>query len=263
MSPTPVLTEFAPPAFSNFWNAYLGSSGSETHQQILRSESASNRSHRSIYNLFNEMEDKDGHLFAVLQTRKIGILSRERRIIPASENRQDVEMARFIEHVFDKIPSVEHALYSLLDALAKGFSIIEIMWKIDNNDRVLISDLKSRFQGRFIFDRHGMLRLLDPPEHVKHTTSHNADTKKPYSYKTFPLTIGGVPVPDKKFLRFTFDAQNNNPYGKGLCSRCYWYYWFKKQNRTEDSLPAVCQFSSKSLLSPCGLSLSSLSIDVV
>lgn len=230
MFASPLLTEFAPPNTQTGWNIFLGTLADQTHQQILRAESLSNRSYASIYDLFNEMEDKDGHLFAVLQTRKIGILSRERRIIPASENSDDVKVADFINSVLNGIPAFDRALYSLLDALSKGFAVLEIIWAVDNNGRVVIKELKSRAQSRFIFGRYGELRLLDPPEEIRRQLAETQNNNGRNATHPGNLNLWGVPVPERKFLVFTFNAQHDNPYGKGLCARAYWYYWFKKNN---------------------------------
>ena len=226
----PLLAEFAPPATSSSWASFMGSYDDPTHHQILRSESSSNRAHASIYDLFNEMEDKDGHLFAVLQTRKIGILSRERRIATRSEEKEDVELADFIERIFDNIQGFDQALFSLLDALAKGFAVLEIMWDIDHRGHVVIRELKSRRQARFVFGEHEELRLLDPPEHIRNQyQQRNNATRSGYYTSTFSA-FRGIPAPERKFIVFTFNSRHGNPYGKGLCSRSYWYYWFKKNN---------------------------------
>ena len=97
-----MLHEYAPENSAGYFTVYTGPSRDETIRQILQSESASNRPHATLYDLFDEMEDKDGHLFSVLQTRKIGVLSRERRIIPSSESPDDVELARFVENALDR-----------------------------------------------------------------------------------------------------------------------------------------------------------------
>lgn len=226
----PMLTEFAPSARTFNWRYSIGGYGDETHQQIMRAEAAANRSYASLYDIYNEMEDKDGHLFATLQTRKIGILSRERRIVAHGDEPHDVELAKFIELVLNNIRDFDQALYNLLDALAKGFAVLEIIWDIDAAGRVVVRELKSRAQSRFIFGSQGELRLLDPiPSALGRHPALNSYTSFAPDSPTNP-SLWGIPVPPRKFLIFTFNAQYDNPYGKGLCARAYWYYWFKKNN---------------------------------
>lgn len=223
----PLLTEFAPPTQQATWRYYFGGYGDETHQQILRSEAAAHRSYASVYDIFNEMEDKDGHLFSALQTRKIGILSRDRRIVAHSNEPQDLELANFIDSVLSGIQAFDQALYCLLDALAKGFAILEIIWDIAQDGAVIIRELKSRSQSRFIFGPQGELRLLDLPDKLRRQYIEFR-SQSPVANNQQP--VWGIPVPEHKFLLFTFNQQHDNPYGKGLCARAYWYYWFKKNN---------------------------------
>ncbi|MCX7765435.1 MAG: DUF935 domain-containing protein, partial [Candidatus Sumerlaeia bacterium] len=89
----------------------------------------------------------------------------------------------------------------------------------------------SRAQNRFIFGTQGELRLLDPlsPAPGDANPARNSYAPVEQNLLTHPA-LWGVPVPPRKFLIFTFNAQYDNPYGKGLCARAYWYYWFKKNN---------------------------------
>jgi phage gp29-like protein len=230
MKEKPLLEEFAPPNSHHGWKLFLGAAVDDTISQILRSESASSRPHASIYNLFNEMEDKDGHLFSVIQTRKIGILSRDRRIVPHSNAPGDLELATFVESVINEIPSFEQSMFHLLDALAKGFAVLEILWDVDRDGKVAVRQMKSRFQGRFIFGEDGELRLLDPPDTIRKRASVELSIAGVKGSDRQGFSFKGIPVPKRKFLVFTFNAQHDNPYGKGLCARAYWYYWFKKNN---------------------------------
>ncbi len=230
MPEQPFLKEFAPRHTGNEWTTFLGAHADGAHQQILRSESASSRPHSSIYDLFNEMEDKDGHLFAVLQTRKTGVLSRDRRIVPASDDPHDVRLAEFVESVLGKTVGFDCALYNLLDAMAKGFAVLEIIWDVDEEGTVMVRELKSRAQSRFVFGAEGELRLLDPPGALREQYLRSNMNNHWNAASSATITLRGVPVPEHKFIVYSFNQQHDNPYGKGLCSRAYWYYWFKKNN---------------------------------
>ncbi len=91
-------------------------------EAILRSsafaESTARFSGPGLYALFDEMEDKDPHLFSILQTRKFGLLARPRRIEPASATTEDRDRAGWLGRLLDDLPAWDGALMHLLDALS-------------------------------------------------------------------------------------------------------------------------------------------------
>ena len=202
MAPVPVFHEVAP-RLAAVWSGYYA--GDDSPASFLRTAGAPYRGRAGLYELFNEMEDKDGHLFSVLQTRKNGVLCRPRAIVPATEDERGREVARFAEAAVAAIPNFEGALAQLLDALGKGFAVSEILWT-RRGGALVPASIRSRFQGRFRFDEAGRLRLIE----------HPCDE--------------GRLLPERKFLVLSFNARNDNSYGQGLCEKAYWYYWFKKNN---------------------------------
>lgn len=233
MADQPVIQEIARPDDELGLRDYTGW---DTPAQILRSESATSRYHLSIYDLYSEMEDKDGHLFSVLQTRKNGVLSRTRRIQAESDDPRDQAVARFVEERLQAISNFDQVLYNLLDALGKGYAVAEVLWEL-RDGQVAVSRIKSRHQRRFVFDAQGELRLLNPSkEYAQQIKSSSPASRTPVMtgfaspMSTAGSALWGVPLPPRKFLVLTFNAMNDNPYGKGLCCKAYWYYWFKKNN---------------------------------
>ncbi|MDZ7822988.1 MAG: DUF935 family protein [Ahrensia sp.] len=60
-------------------------------------------------------------------------------------------MARdFVEEQLDALP-FDRICEDLLDATLKGFAISEVVWK-RNSDRIIIDDVISHDQRRFVFD---------------------------------------------------------------------------------------------------------------
>ncbi|MCX7013580.1 MAG: DUF935 family protein, partial [Candidatus Sumerlaeota bacterium] len=219
MTLKPMLAEAAPRGRSTF-DRQLADVDFPTH--ILLSEGAARRG-GDLFALYNEMEEKDGHLFSVLQTRKTGVLARERKLLPASETDADRRVADFVDDILDCIPQFPQALFNILDALGKGFSVQEIVWTYRDDGRVGVAGLKSRWPGRFCFDRDERLRLLDSPTSAQWLAALGG-------FDSGRLEAASRPLPERKFLVFTFGGQYGNSYGKGLCARAYWYYWFKKNN---------------------------------
>jgi phage gp29-like protein len=80
--------------------------------------------------LAQDIELKDLHYRSVLSTRKDAITGLELKVVPASEERRDMEIAEAVKRDIVKNPAAN--MYSLirdmLDALAKGFSVNEIIW---------------------------------------------------------------------------------------------------------------------------------------
>lgn len=212
---------------------------------ILRSsafaESAARFSGPGLYALFDEMEDKDPHLFSILQTRKFGLLARPRRVEAASASAEDRERAAWLDRLLAGLPDWDDALMRLLDALSKGMAVLEVVWDVDRDGRVVPAGLKPRNPGRFVFGPEGELRLIDDGEALGLrrepergvTRNGNDDHRNGRSLTSadahrFP--IPGRRLPERKFIVLVKDRTDERPYGKGLLERLYWYWWFKKNN---------------------------------
>jgi phage gp29-like protein len=96
---------------------------------------------RFLVELFEEMEEKDSHLSSIIQTRKLAPLGLPLEIQPASEDSRDKEIAEFVEEQIQLIPDFRADLLDLLDAIAKGYSALEIFWEIRGTAAV-VADLE-------------------------------------------------------------------------------------------------------------------------
>ena len=155
-----------------------------------------------------QMEEKDGHYGAQLETRKEGVLSKERRVIPASDSTQDERIAEFITDVLENLAGWDHALYELLDALGKGVSIGELMYGFEGRE-IRVTEIRFRPQGWFTFGD-----LSDV-------------------WQTGPLRLAGVEdeiLPPNKMVVSTFRPHKGNRWGRPLARRCWWPVWFKRQD---------------------------------
>ena len=101
--------------------------------------------------LFEEMEEKDPHLFSQLQTRKNAVTGLDYEVIPFdSDDPRDKEIAEFVEAQIGGIEGFEDVMLDLLDAIGKGFAVSEIMWSYDEG-HVVVGDIRSRHQKRFFW----------------------------------------------------------------------------------------------------------------
>lgn len=99
--------------------------------------------------LYEELEEKDPHLFSQMQTRKNAVTGLDFEIIPFdSDDERDKEIAEFIEGQINSIESFEDVQNDLLDAIGKGFAVSEIIWGYDEG-HVVVKEIKSRHQKRF------------------------------------------------------------------------------------------------------------------
>ncbi|SEO98221.1 DUF935 domain-containing protein [Propionispora vibrioides] len=153
--------------------------------------------------LFEEIEEKDPHLFSVMQTRKNTVLGLDWEIIAYSDDERDQEIAKFVGNILYNLQDFEDAILDLLDAIGKGFSVSEIMWAIEDGAAVPIH-LKWRHQKKFRYDQLDNLRLL---------TEENLST--------------GIEIPPNKFIIHQYKARSGSPARAGVYRVCVWMYLFK------------------------------------
>lgn len=153
--------------------------------------------------LFEEMEEKDPHLFSQLQTRKNAVTGLDFEITPFSDDPRDKEIADFIEEQLNGIESLEDVETDLLDAIGKGFAVSEIMWSYDEG-RVVVGDIRARHQKRFFWDTVDdsfKVRTQEAPE--------------------------GVELPANKFIVHKYKARSGHPSRAGVLRVVAWMYLFK------------------------------------
>jgi phage gp29-like protein len=134
----------------------------------------------------------------------MAVVGRDWIVEPATTSAKDKAAADMVrEHLaqmdFDPI------CYHLLDAILKGRSAGEIMWRIDGA-QLLPAEVRPRNGLRFTFADDLSLRLL-----------------------TISQPLYGEPVPDKKFVVHSVGAKDGNPHGLGLGQKLWWPVYFKRQ----------------------------------
>jgi len=84
--------------------------------------------------LAQDIELRDLHYRSVLSTRKDAITGLEIKVIPAGEGGKEAELAAAVERDLVKNPTAKlrSLIRDMLDALAKGFSVTEIIWDTGN-----------------------------------------------------------------------------------------------------------------------------------
>jgi len=162
--------------------------------------------------LFEEMEEKDTHLFSQLQTRKNAVLGLDYSVTPYSESAEDKKIADFVSENLLNINDFDDALLDLLDAVGKGYSMSEPMWAVDNR-KAVIEGLRWIHAKKAVFYDLGagsweksyeMPRVITEAEPVK-----------------------GEIMPPFKLVYHRYKARSGYDTRAGVLRVCAWMYLFK------------------------------------
>lgn len=93
---------------------------------ILDAASAGNAEDFLVY--AEELEERDPHYAGVLGIRKRAVLGLDRHVESASDDARDVELRDAVDTALVQTPQFGGLLAALLDGLAKGYSVVEILW---------------------------------------------------------------------------------------------------------------------------------------
>lgn len=152
--------------------------------------------------LFEEMEEKDPHIFAQLQTRKNAVTGLDYEILPFSDDESDKNIAEFVKLEFESLENLEYVLMDLLDAIGKGIAVSEIIWVYDEG-KVTIQEIKCRHQKKFFWDHNDAFKVVT---------------------KEF---AAGIEIPKDKFIIHRYKARSGHPSRAGVLRVVAWMYLFK------------------------------------
>lgn len=198
--PSPLLEVYAP-TYADIFNRFVVS----PDWMLNPDEIVAKESNGKQIEIYDEMEVKDPNLYGLMQVRKSSVAHLPWKVLPVGEETQDEEVAEFCTDVLKRVRDLTEDFYELLDGVAKGFSVSEIIWYIRPDGKWGVYLLESRRQRRFQFSPDGRLML-----------------------QTAANIAPGEPVPPRKFLVLRHGAKGENPYGDGVLKHCYWYYFGKK-----------------------------------
>ncbi|MCW5830152.1 MAG: DUF935 family protein [Deltaproteobacteria bacterium] len=157
---------------------------------------------------YRELMVKDPKVRAAIRERRVSARRRPWEIVPAGDTPADLEAREAVEAMLLLLP-MERINNHLLAGIGTGVAVAEIVWETrDILGRTLIVPAKilGRPARRFVFDHENHLRML-----------------------TREQPQNGVELPERKFLVFTHEPEDDNPYGQGEAKFVYWYSWFKRQ----------------------------------
>lgn len=153
--------------------------------------------------LFEEIEEKDPHLFSQMQTRKNAVTGLDYEVIPfSSDDEQDKQIAEFVSDQLQSLENMEEVMLDLLDAIGKGLSVSEIIWGYDM-DKIIVKEIRHKHLKNFFFDSEDNFKLktVEHPE--------------------------GILLPVNKFIIHRYKARSGHPARGGVIRVLAWMYLFK------------------------------------
>lgn len=159
---------------------------------------------REQMELFEEMEEKDPHLFSQMQTRKLAVTGLDWEIQPFSDSELDKKAADFVDRQLKSIDNLDDIFIDLLDAIGKGISIMEIEWGLDASGANVIEDITYVHPKKLFWDSQ--------TDEMKICTME------------YP---GGVSLPENKFVVHRYKAKSGHPSRSGVFRTVAWMYLFK------------------------------------
>jgi phage gp29-like protein len=170
--------------------------------RILRAADAGDVSEQM--ELFEEMEEKDTHLFSQLQTRKLAVTGLDWEVQPFGDTELDKLVADFISGQLRGIENLDDVFLDMLDAIGKGVSVMEIAWGVSPEGWNIIEDIEYIHPKKLVWDSLTDEMLICTRE--------------------FP---SGISLPENKFAVHRYKAKSGHTSRNGILRVCAWMYLFK------------------------------------
>lgn len=123
----------------------------------------------SAMSLFEQMEEKDAHLYSVANTRRLALTGREWTVTPANTpddeapTQQATEAVEYCREVLGSIDNFDKALKHLSLALGRNISVAELVWDwVDGSLHIVSIDPVD--STRLVFDDVDVLRVKTDSE---------------------------------------------------------------------------------------------------
>ncbi|QEM87138.1 DUF935 family protein [Glaesserella parasuis] len=141
----------------------------------------------------------DGQVRSGVRRRKAAIKGLEWRITTTNNEKVDEQLYQ----VFARLP-LNNIITEMLNASLFGYQVSEVIWA-ERDGLIVPAEIIGKKPEWFVFDEDNQLR-----------------------FRTKEHWIDGELLPEHKFLLTTQEATQDNPYGLGDLSLCFWAATFKK-----------------------------------
>ncbi len=150
----PSLASVRPPAFYDTVAYRITPNGLYNIVQDLKTGYA-----RDFLTLAEELEEKDPHYRSVIGTRKSQVVSLDCQVLPYDDSEKAAEISEDVNNTIVKAPYFRKMLLNLMDAVAKGYSVCEIIWKSEKG-KWLPVDVKWRDPRYFRYDKETLSHVV-------------------------------------------------------------------------------------------------------
>ncbi len=174
---------------------------------ILREAEQGNA--RAFLDLAEEMEERDLHYLAVLSTRRRQVSQLAVTVAPADDSTEAEADAAEVRAWVERT-ELEDEIFSLMDAVGKGFAVCEIIWDLSAR-QWQPARLEYRLPRWFEFDPSRGQTLM-----VRAEAQSAPDS-----------TPGLVPLEPGKFVTHVHQAKSGLPIRGGLARAAAWAWLFK------------------------------------
>jgi phage gp29-like protein len=159
---------------------------------------------------YRELEEKDVDVANALNTLKGSVLERKWNIEPADkDDTKAVEVAQFVKDQIANVENIDLVIDNLLDGPGYGFSVQEMIFDPSEGQAGLL-DIRDCPQELFLFGKRYTPQI------------------GPMQFLDSPYAGEGTPVPEEKFLIFSYRARSRNRMGRPLLRTVFWSSWFKR-----------------------------------
>ncbi|MBI9092292.1 MAG: DUF935 domain-containing protein [Desulfobacterium sp.] len=188
------------------WREYVASGLTPGRLATLLKEADAGDVRRQA-ELFDQIEERDGHIIGEIGKRKNVILDVDFAVTPATDDLRDAKIAEEAQLMLDNITDWADVLVSLQDAVGKGFAGLEMDWDASEG-QAEVGSLEFIEQKRFLFhDERGILC-----KHPRLVTDEDSM---------------GMDIPAWKVLFHRYGGKSGHPTRSGIHRICAWWYLFK------------------------------------
>ncbi len=198
----PEMREMATAVLRDRWSSYPSSGLTpERLARIFRQADSGDVSQQA--ELFEEMEEKDAHLASQFQIRKLAVQGLGWEVCSHEASPKAREIVRFCSAFLENLADLDEHILDLLDALSKGYSMMEILWDASEGEAT-IKSLNWIHPKRITFFESLSPRILTEEDPIR-----------------------GVDPPPFKFVYHRCRARSGYDTRAGIMRVCAWMYLFK------------------------------------
>ncbi len=159
--------------------------------------------------LAEDMEEKDGHIFAELQKRRLALLGVDWKIVPP-RNATDSEIkdTEMLQEQFEDMTFLDDVIFDMSDAILKGFSNQEITWY--QQDKVWLPQ---------------QIEFKDPSWFMTHPAQQEGENRNELRLRDH--TVNGEALQKFGWISHTHKTKSGYLSRSGLARVLAWPYLFK------------------------------------